>query len=283
VPPSAEAMDRLVLRLRTAGCVFAEDEARLLAEAADDPNALEELVVRREAGEPLELLLGWVEFCGLRLAVAPGVFVPRQRTALLVREVVALARPGDVVVDVGCGVGAIAAAVRAQVPGVEVYAVDVDPAAVACARRNLPADRVLQGDLYDPLPERLRDAVAVVVANAPYVPTAEIATMPREAREHEHRVALDGGTDGLDVQRRVIAGANGWLRRGGHLLIETGRTQLDGTLAALRGAGFDVTASVDEESGGVVARGTWAAGISTGRSAGGHLRPRRRRLSRWWR
>ena len=139
-----------------------------------------------------------MEFCGLRLAVAPGVFVPRQRTALLVDEVVALVRPGSVVVDLGCGVGAIAAAVLARVPGVEVYAVDVDPAAVACARRNLPAGPGLRGR---PLRRRcrrdLRGEVDVVAANAPYVPTDAIALMPREARDHEHLVALDGGPDGL--------------------------------------------------------------------------------------
>jgi release factor glutamine methyltransferase len=252
----ADAEDRLVTRLRAAGCVFAEEEARLLVDAAEDAVALERLVARRATGEPLEQLLGWVEFCGLRLAVAPGVFVPRQRTALLVREVAALVTAGDVVVDLGCGVGAIAAAVRAQVPGVEVYAVDVDPAVVACARRNLPPDRVLLGDLYDPLPPRLRGAVDVVVANAPYVPTAEIAVLPREARDHEQRVALDGGPDGLDVQRRVIAGAPAWLRGRGHVLLETGRTQLEATLAALSAAGFEVATSVDDESGGVVARGT---------------------------
>ena len=142
---SADELDRLVRRLRAAGCVFAEEEAGLLAEAATSAEELESLTARRAAGEPLEPLVGWVEFCGLRLAVAPGVFVPRQRTALLVDEVVALVRPGSVVVDLGCGVGAIAAAVLARVPGVEVYAVDVDPAAVACARRNLPAGPGLRG------------------------------------------------------------------------------------------------------------------------------------------
>ncbi len=121
MPPPAD----LVTRLRAAGCVFAEEEAALLVEAAADPAALEALVVRREAGEPLEQLVGWVEFCGLRLAVAPGVFVPRQRTALLVDEAAALLRPGAVVVDLGCGVGAIAAALVARVPGLEVYAADV--------------------------------------------------------------------------------------------------------------------------------------------------------------
>jgi release factor glutamine methyltransferase len=249
-------LDGLVRRLRAAGCVFAKDEAALLAGAAASSEELEVLVVRREAGEPLELLLGWVDFCGLRLAVTPGVFVPRQRTALVVEEAAKLLAPGAVVVDLGCGTGAIAAAVLARVPGVDAYAVDVDPAAVACARRNLPADRVLEGDLYDALPMGLRGRVDVVVANAPYVPTTAIAMMPREARDHEHRVALDGGPDGLMVQRRVIASASTWLRLGGHVLVETGRSQVDATEAAFRGTGMVVTVRSDDESGGVVVRGS---------------------------
>ena len=252
---SAEDLDLLVARLRAAGCVFAEDEAALLVEAAESVDALEVLVARRAAGEPLEQLVGWVEFCGLRLAVAPGVFVPRQRTALLVREAVGRVTAGSVLVDLGCGTGAIAAAAAAAVPGLEVYAVDIDPAAVACARRNLPPDRVFEGDLYAALPPALAGEVAVVVANAPYVPTDAIALMPREARDHEHRVALDGGPDGLTVQRRVIADAPAWLRPGGHVLIETGRGQLEGTGGALRAVGLEVTVSVDEESGGVVVAG----------------------------
>jgi release factor glutamine methyltransferase len=248
-------LERLVVRLRAAGCVFAEDEAALLAESAATPEALDALVLRREAGEPLEQLVGWVEFCGLRLAVAPGVFVPRQRTALLVDEAASVVAPGDVVLDLGCGTGAIAAAVLARVPGVEVYAVDVDPAAVACARRNLPPGRVLEGDLYEPLPPGLRGRVAVIAANAPYVPTDAIAMMPREARDHEHRIALDGGPDGLAVQRRVVAGAAGWLRPGGHVLVETGRSQLGATSAAFRDAGLEVAVSSDDESGGLVVRG----------------------------
>jgi release factor glutamine methyltransferase len=253
---SADELDRLVRRLRAAGCVFAEDEAALLAEASGSEDQLEALAGRREGGEPLEQLLGWVEFCGLRLAVAPGVFVPRQRTALLVDEVVALVRPGSVVVDLGCGVGAIAAAVRARVPGVEVHAVDVDPSAVECARRNLPPGRVSQGDLYDGLPPGLRGGVDVVAANAPYVPTDAIALMPREARDHEHPVALDGGPDGLSVQRRVIEEAPAWLRPGGHVLVETGRSQLDASSAAMRAAGLTVAVASDDESGGLVVRGT---------------------------
>jgi release factor glutamine methyltransferase len=255
---SAEESDRLVARLRAAGCVFAEEEAAVLAEAAGSTRSggvLEDLVVRREDGEPLEQVVGWVEFCGLRLAVAPGVFVPRQRTALLAQAAATLVAPGSVLVDLGCGNGAIAAVVRAAVPGVEVYAVDVDPVAVACARQNLPAHRVLEGDLYAGLPEELAGEVHVVVANAPYVPTEAIALMPREARDHEHLIALDGGPDGLAVQRRVIAEAPTWLRQDGHLLVETGRSQLAGTRAALEAAGFGVAVTADEESGGVVVHG----------------------------
>ena len=92
----------LVARLRAAGCVYAEDEARLLAEATDDPRRREELVVRRVAGEPLEHLLGWVDFAGVRVRVGPGVFVPRQRTALLVDLAAAALAAGDVVLDLCC-------------------------------------------------------------------------------------------------------------------------------------------------------------------------------------
>jgi release factor glutamine methyltransferase len=231
VPP-----DPLVARLRAAGCVFAEDEARLLREAAGSPAELDALTARRVDGAPLEALLGWAEFCGLRIAVDPGVFVPRQRTAFLVAQAVRRAGPGALVVDLCCGTGAIGAAIAAAVPGAEVHAADVDPAAVACARRNLP--HVYQGDLYAALPDRLRGRVDLLVVNAPYVPTDAIATMPPEARDHEPRGALDGGADGLDVQRRVAADAPAWLRPGGALLIETGADQAQRTAALFAAAGL---------------------------------------------
>ncbi len=216
---------QIVATLRAAGCVFAEDEARLLTEAAADPGELADLVARRAGGVPLEQVLGWASFCGLRVLLDPGVFVPRRRTELLARQAVELAAPGAVVVDLCCGSGAVAAAVAATAPDAELHAADVDPAAVRCARRNVPGGRVYEGDLYGPLPAALRGRVDVLVANAPYVPTEAIGLMPPEARLHEPRVALDGGADGLDVLRRVIAGAPGWLAPGGHLLVETSEAQ----------------------------------------------------------
>ncbi len=242
-------------RLRAAGCVFAEDEAAALLTRATTPGELERMVAARVGGTPLELLLGYAEFCGLRIAVAPGVFVPRRRTALLVDRAAALLAPGGVVLDLCCGTGAIGAALAARVPGLEVWAADVDPDAVACARRNLPPDRVRRGDLYAALPGHLRGRVQVVLANAPYVPSEAIALLPPEAREHEHRVALDGGADGLDLQSRVIAGAPAWLAPGGTLLVETSDRQAGATLRLMRRAGLTPRLATDDRIGGTAALG----------------------------
>ncbi|HET7531058.1 MAG TPA: putative protein N(5)-glutamine methyltransferase [Mycobacteriales bacterium] len=217
----------LIARLRSAGSVFAEDEAAVLVESAGVGDELCAMVERRVAGEPLEHVVGWAEFCGLRIAVDPGVFVPRRRTEALARSAVARARPGDVVVDLCCGSGAIGAVVASAVRGVALHAVDVDPVAVRCARRNLAPSggQVHAGDLFDPLPSELRAQVDVVVVNAPYVPTGEVPLMPAEARLHEPLAALDGGADGLDVHRRVAAAAGSWLADAGVLLTECSRRQ----------------------------------------------------------
>lgn len=246
-------MTDLVARLRAAGCVFAEEEARLLTEAASSPAELAGLTERRVAGEPLEYVLGWAEFHGLRLHIGPGVFVPRHRTEFLVDQAVALARPGAVVVDLCCGCGAVGAAIAAAVP-VELHAADVSPAAVAAARRNVP--RVYQGDLFAALPGELRGRVEVLVANVPYVPTGEIGLMPPEARDHEPRQALDGGADGLAVLRRVAASAARWLAPGGHLLSESGRRQAVPAVAVLAGAGLEAwsVSAEGEEATAVIGR-----------------------------
>ena len=238
----------IVTTLRNAGCVFAEDEARLLTEAAAGPDELARLVERRVAGIPLEQLVGWAEFCGLRIAVEPGVFVPRRRTELLVRE--AAARRPRTVVELCCGSGAIAAALTALLDTPDVHAADIDPVAVRCARRNLPTAHVYEGDLDAPLPPRLAGAVDVLVANAPYVPTEEIALMPPEARDHEPRVALDGGADGLDLARRVMAAAPRWLAPGGVVIVETSRRQAPELAAAAARAGLVPEIVSDEDTGG---------------------------------
>lgn len=254
VPP-ASAESAIVARLRAAGCVFAEDEARLLMAEASAPEDLSTMVKRRVAGEPLEYIVGWVEFCGRRIVVEPGVFVPRRRTEFLVRKAISLMAGRSVVVDMCCGTGAIGAALLAQLPGIQVYAADTEPAAVRNARRNLSADSVFEGDLFDPLPASLRGRVDVLVVNAPYVPTAAIALMPPEARDHEPLVTLDGGHDGLDVQRRVVAAAPSWLAAGGQLLIESSNQQAPQLAEMFDHAGLNPQVAVDDNIGATIVIG----------------------------
>jgi len=243
----------------------------LLISAARTPADLAAMLDRRAAGLPLEHVLGWAEFCGLRIAVDPGVFVPRRRTEFLVRQAAALApaaspadpaaaltRPRAVVVDLCCGSGAVGAALVAALDRVELYAVDVDPAAVRCARRNLAAagGQVYEGDLYEPLPATLRGRVDVLVANAPYVPTEAVGLLPPEARVHEPRVALDGGADGLDVLRRVTAAAPLWLAPGGYLLVETSERQAPQTVETVARNGLIPRVASSDELNATVVIGT---------------------------
>jgi release factor glutamine methyltransferase len=283
--PSGHDRAAIVSSLLAAGCVFAADEARLLISAARTPAELAALVDRRAGGQPLEHVLGWAEFCGLRMAVDPGVFIPRRRTEFLVRQATALAhapaaparaaharqtRPGPapagqaaaqprvVVVDLCCGSGAVGAALAAALGQVELHAADVDPAAVRCARRNVAAagGQVYQGDLYDPLPARLRGRVGLLAANVPYVPTEEIGLLPPEARVHEARVALDGGPDGLDLLRCVTAAAPAWLAPGGHLLVETSERQAAHAAGVVAGDGLVARVARSAELNATVVIGT---------------------------
>ncbi|MFC0602747.1 putative protein N(5)-glutamine methyltransferase [Streptomyces palmae] len=258
VPHPAPGFDGLVARLRAAGCVFAEDEARLLIDTAPTVAELDLMVGRRVDGLPLEQVLGWAEFCGLRIAVDPGVFVPRRRTEFLVERAVSLARPGAVVVDLCCGSGAVAAALAAALHPAELYASDVDPAAVRCARRNLAplGGAVFDGDLFAPLPGALRGRVEVLAANVPYVPTEDVGLLPPEAREHEPLVALDGGADGLDVLRRVTTEAPHWLAPGGRLLVETSERQAARAAGVMADGGLEPQVVHCEERNATVVVGT---------------------------
>jgi release factor glutamine methyltransferase len=163
-----------------------------------------------------------------------------------------------VVVDLCCGSGALGAALSVALGGVELYAADIDPAAVRCARRNVSAagGQVYEGDLYKPLPATLRGRVDVLLANAPYVPTDEIDLLPPEARMHEARVALDGGADGLEVLRQVSAAAPLWLAPGGHLLVETSERQAPQAVEVFTRDGLIPRVASNEELNATVVIGT---------------------------
>jgi release factor glutamine methyltransferase len=171
---------------------------------------------------------------------------------------VSLTRPGAVVVDLCCGSGALGVALASAVRGVQLHAADLDPAAVACARRNLGAvgGQVHAGDLFDALPPSLRGRVDVLLANVPYVPSGVIGSMPREAREHEPRGALDGGRDGLDLARRVVTAAPAWLAAGGSLLFETGEGQVPTAVDLVAASGLQARVVSDDDRGATVVVGT---------------------------
>ena len=234
--------------LRAAGCIAAEEEAAELLDAAGgDRSRLEELVRRRCTGEPLAWLTGAVRFCGERVLVRTGVYVPRWQSQPLVHEASARLPDTGVAVDLCTGSGAIAAVLRRARPAARVLATEIDPVAVACARAN--GVEVFEGDLTSGLPASLAGAVDVMCAVAPYVPADEMHLLPRDVRAYEPRRALDGGTGGTEVLERVVAEASSWLRPGGSLCIELGGDQASILEPCLLGAGFDEDVRLADEDG----------------------------------
>lgn len=252
---AAPTLDAVTDRLAAAGCVAPREEASELVAAAPSPDVLSAWVERRADGEPLAWITGQVDFLGRSVSVSPGVYVPRPQTEDLARRgAVELSSVPGVprAADLCAGSGAVAAHLRAEVPGAVVVAVDIDPAAAACALRNgVPA---VAGDVDAPL--RL-GAFDLVTAVAPYVPTPQVPYLPSDVVRYEPLAALDGGPDGLAVVRRVVHTAARLLRPGGRLLLEVGGDQ-DVLLApALAAAGFDPVSSWADEDGdlrGVTAR-----------------------------
>jgi release factor glutamine methyltransferase len=194
--------------------------------------ALRDSVRRRAAGEPLQYVTGEVAFRHLVVKVRPGVLIPRPETEVLVDavlpEVQRLVRDrGEALVaDLCTGSGCIALSIASECPGSSVLATDVSPLAVEIAAENAArlglseAVTTLSGDLFSALPETVCGTLDVIVANPPYIPSADVPELPAEVAGFEPRLALDGGIDGLDVFRRILAGGTRWLRPGGVLAVE---------------------------------------------------------------
>jgi release factor glutamine methyltransferase len=260
-PSVRELAAAVAAELRAAGCVSARAEARWLLEEAlelppgglarrggetvpDEARArLAAMTARRAAGEPLQYVVGWAPFGPLRLAIGPGVFVPRPETEGLAELAAARLRAHPeprVAVDLCTGCGAVACYLAEAVPGARVLATELDPGALTWARANVARHGVelAAGDLDRPLPPELAGRVQVLTANVPYVPSGQIELLPRDVRDHEPRLALDGGPDGLDVLRRVAALAPGWLAAGGVLLSEIAEDQGAAAAQVLAEAGL---------------------------------------------
>ena len=234
---SGEQRMRIVRALAAGGCVAPEAEADALLEASSEgAGPIEQLLDRRLRGEPLAWVTGSVRFCGVRVHVDAGVFVPRPHTQAFARLAVALLTADGIAVDLCTGSGAVAAVLGSAQPRATVVATDVDPAAVACARRN--GVRAFVGDLDEPLSPALRGRVDVMTAVVPYVPTEEMVFLPRDVLAYEPRRALDGGRRGTTVLVRAAEAAAVWLRPGGVVLLELGGDQADEAAAALARAGL---------------------------------------------
>jgi len=228
--------------------LYLEPDRTLPPDVAERVHAL---IERRAGHEPLQHLLGFEDFRGLRLRVTPDVLIPRPETEGLVEWALelldamsadggragAMSGPPLMVADIGTGSGAIACALAGARPAAEVVAVEASPAALAVAADNVRAlgiegrVRLLAGDLLAPLAAQA-SRLAMIVANLPYLASAVIPTLPREVRDFEPRAALDGGPDGLGLLRRLVRAAPAVLRPGGRLVLEIGEEQA-GALASL--------------------------------------------------
>jgi release factor glutamine methyltransferase len=214
------------------------------------------LVARRADHEPLQHLLGYEDFCGLRLRVTPDVLIPRPETEGLVewaRELLnaSSSNGSPLLADIGTGSGAIACALAAACPDARVVATDISPAALAVAEGNVRAlglggrVRVIAGDLLKPLAAEPA-ALDMIVANAPYLPSGILPSLPREVFAFEPRQALDGGPDGMEVIRRLLTAAPAALRPGGRLVLEIGEEQAAPLAAVMTAAGFVDVAARDD-------------------------------------
>ena len=239
--------DALSSRLEAAGCIAPDEEADELMEAAGgDQDLLGRLAARRVAGEPLAWVIGSVNFAGCRVRVQPGVYVPRWQTEALVHRAIELLPPQGMAADLCTGSGAIAMALARARPGARVVGSEVDPLACACAAGN--GIEVYPGDLAEPLPLELWGHFDVVIAVVPYVPSDMVAYLPREVREYEPCLALDGGPGGTRVLEQAVWAGATLLREGGTLLLELGGDQDQALKDVLIAAGFGaVRTHVDED------------------------------------
>ena len=225
-------------------------EAQWIAQAAADGKSALEMATRRSRGEPLQYIIGSAPFRRIELEVGPGVFIPRPETELIAERAMELLPRGGTLVDLGTGSGAIALSVAYERPDAKVYATEADPEAYAWAVRNrdrlAPAVGVFQGDLFEGLPDDLRDAVDVVVSNPPYVSIARKEILPIDVRYHEPERALYGGDDGMRITTRLATDAREWLRSGGWLVLEMGEDQQVAMTSLLEALGYqDIVIGLD--------------------------------------
>ena len=268
-----EFLQEIIRAFKKAGIECAEAEARQLAchvlscdlsylilhsrEEIDDKVLLASaaLINERCKGRPLQYVMGAASFYGIDLAVDERVLIPRPETELLAERAIAelKERPFPKVMDLCTGSGAIAAAVAANVPNVKVVATELSPRAFMLASVNLRPYanvKVLHGDLFEALESKDRDPSTkdipfdAILTNPPYIPSGAIDGLAPEVKDHEPHMALDGGKDGLDIIKRIIAEAPAHLKPSGFLLMEIGDDQADAVMDLVLSSGAYRGASI---------------------------------------
>jgi release factor glutamine methyltransferase len=236
-----------------------------LAAYADNPGISKDLVAkirrltkRRAKGEPLQYIVGSVEFLGLTIAVGKGVLIPRPETELLAEEAIKQVRSEESgargtpsgqalrhhplkILDLCTGSGCIALTLAKALPDADIYGTDVSKAALRFARKNASANGIvnvtfLEGTLFGPLPAGA--VFNLIVSNPPYIVSSDIAGLQREIKDWEPREALDGGTDGLDFYREIFRDAGRHMSRGGLVICELGFGQADAVRKIAAESGF---------------------------------------------
>jgi release factor glutamine methyltransferase len=233
-----------------AGFVAADDEALELLECAKgDEVVLESLIDRRLHGEPIAWIVGYATFCGLRVKVREGVYVPRWQSEPLARRATERLPENGIAIDVCTGSGAIAAVLRAQRPEARVVATDLDARAVECAKSN--GVEAYAGDFFTPVPPKLDGTVDVIVGVVPYVPTSSLSLLPRGTFDYEATLSYDGGDEGVDILRRVVRESPKYLRPGGALLLELGGDEAQVLRRDFESHGFSDTVILRDDDGDV--------------------------------
>jgi release factor glutamine methyltransferase len=205
----------------------------------DELTAYRALVARRAKREPLQYLLGSQEFDGLEFVVTPAVLIPRHDTETLLEAALAVAPEAKNILDIGTGSGCIAISIAKRLSAANVTAIDLSPEALTVASKNAQLNGVevefLQGSFFDPVAGRTFD---LILSNPPYITTADLATLQPEVRDHEPKLALDGGPDGLDAYRVIAGSASSFLKTGGWLMVEVGAGQAGPVSELLASAGL---------------------------------------------
>jgi release factor glutamine methyltransferase len=222
---------------------------------AEERSRFKTLVKQKMQGTPTQYLTSKQEFWSLEFQVAPGVLIPRPETEHLVEAAIAVAAqfPQPAIVDVGTGSGNIAISLKKEIPHAEVYASDISEAALEIAKRNAGnlldgESRIIfrQGDLLQPFSGNTFD---LIISNPPYVNAAEYETLSCEIREHEPKLALYAGEEGLDVYQKLIPQAQSYLNSHGYVLVEIGYGQKDAVINIFQEHGFAIQDVIKDYAG----------------------------------